>query len=155
MLRRKALESLKPDVIIEINGKKVKVTSVTSLKTLVEEYEFDEPATFDPGSGTEETFISSLEVNDKIFRISEQGQNGLAVDNSKRSCKLSIMILYKFCTTHMTTFLYKIIFLNILLGKQNTFQKTRERCRSRNERVYRLRICHDILFRRCHWNKNI
>ena len=83
MLRRKALESLKPDVIIEINGKKVKVTSVTSLKTLVEEYEFDEPATFDPGSGTEETFINSVEVNNKIFFILEQRANGLVDRLSK------------------------------------------------------------------------
>ena len=77
MLRRKALESLKPDVIIEVNGTKVKITSVTSLKTLVEEYEFDQPATFDPGSGTEETFINSVEVNNKIFFF-EQRANGLA-----------------------------------------------------------------------------
>ena len=99
MLRRKAIESLKPDVIIVVNGKKVKITSVTSVKSAVEEYELDEPATYDPGSGTAETFINSVEVNDKIFLISEQGHNDL-VENSKRSCKLIIMILYKFCT-HM------------------------------------------------------
>ena len=35
MLRRKAIEFLQPDVTIEINGRKVKVTNVTSVKTLV------------------------------------------------------------------------------------------------------------------------
>ena len=62
MLRRKALENLKPDVIIVVNGTKVKITSVTSVKSAIEEYELDEPATYDPGSGTAETFINSVEV---------------------------------------------------------------------------------------------
>ena len=75
MLRRKALEFLQPDVTIEINGRKVKVTNVTSVKTLIEEYELDEPATFDPGSGTIEAFVTSAEVNDKIFLILEQGHS--------------------------------------------------------------------------------
>ena len=88
MIKRKALESLKHEVIIEVNGKKVKISNVTSVKTVSQEWTLDEPSKYDPGSGTEETFISSLEVNDKIFRISEQGQNGLAVENSKRSCIL-------------------------------------------------------------------
>ncbi len=62
-----------PSCVVVNGGKKVKVTNVTSVKTTVEEYELDEPATFDPGSGTAETFITSFEVNDKISLISEQG----------------------------------------------------------------------------------
>jgi len=63
MIKRKALESLKPDVIIEVNGKKVKISNVTSVKTAVQEWTLDEPSKYDPGSGTEETFINSVEGN--------------------------------------------------------------------------------------------
>ena len=62
MIKRKALESLKPDVVIEVNGKKVKISNVTSVKTAVQEWTLDEPSKYDPGSGTEETFINSVEV---------------------------------------------------------------------------------------------
>ena len=71
MLRRKALENLKPDVIIVVNGTKVKITSVTSVKSAIEEYELDEPATYDPGSGTAETFINSVEVKWQKKDLSE------------------------------------------------------------------------------------
>ena len=136
MIKRKALESLKHEVIIEVNGKKVKISNVTSVKTVSQEWTLDEPSKYDPGSGTEETFINSVEVNDKIFLISEQGHNDL-VENSKRSCKLIIMILYKFCT-HMrhANFSFLNNFSNILLGKQNSVQKTRGRCHMRNKRVF-------------------
>ena len=62
MIKRKALESLKPDVVIEVHGKKVKISNVTSVKTAVQEWTLDEPSKYDPGSGTEETFINSVEV---------------------------------------------------------------------------------------------
>ena len=53
------------------------ITNVTSIKTLVEVYELDEPVTFDAGSGTLESFITSAEVSNKVFLILEQGPNGL------------------------------------------------------------------------------
>ena len=72
MIKRKALESLKPDVIIEVNGKKVKISNVTSVKTAVQEWTLDEPSKYDPGSGTEETFINSVEVNNKTLFINKR-----------------------------------------------------------------------------------
>ena len=62
---------------IETNGRKITITNVTSIKTLVEVYELDEPATFDAGSGTLESFITSAEVSNKVILILEQGPNGL------------------------------------------------------------------------------
>ena len=92
MIKRKALESLKPDVIIEVNGKKVKISNVTSVKTAVQEWTLDEPSKYDPGSGTEETFINSVEVNNKIFFLFWSKE-----PTALQRRRVVLEILYKFC----------------------------------------------------------
>ena len=103
MIKRKALESLKPDVIIEVNGKKVKISNVTSVKTAVQEWTLDEPSKYDPGSGTEETFINAVEVNNKSGGFSK--------------------FLYKFCA-QPCIFLF-LFFLN--LYSRSTFSFAHQR----------------------------
>ena len=65
MILRNALASTKPVVTIEVNGQQIKITAKIMVKTIIQEFTLDKPCTYDPGSGTPDTFINSLQAQFK------------------------------------------------------------------------------------------
>ena len=74
MILRNALASTKPDVTIEVNGQQIKITAKIMVKTIVQEFTLDKPCTYDPGSGTPDTFINFLQGNTLITKKASNNQ---------------------------------------------------------------------------------
>merc|ERR1711879_861342 len=74
MILRNALASTKPDVTIEVNGQQIKITAKIMVKTIVQEFTLDKPSTYDPGSGTPDTFINFLQGNTLITKKANNNQ---------------------------------------------------------------------------------
>ena len=75
MVKRKLFASSKPDVVIEVDGNKLKIHNITSLVTLSAEFTLDEPYENDFG-GEKVIYITTM----------EEGSNKLVtklVDNGK------------------------------------------------------------------------
>ena len=50
MIKRKVLASTSPDIVITVNGKNMKIDTITSVKTLNLEFTLDIPYKTDPGN---------------------------------------------------------------------------------------------------------
>ena len=61
MIARKTISSMKPDIIVTVDGKKWKIEQKTGLKTIVIEFNLDEVSEYDPGSGTVGKYFNSLD----------------------------------------------------------------------------------------------
>ena len=67
MAIRLAMGKTKPDIIIEVNGKKIKITTITTLRTVVKEFTLDEPYESEiPGVSKKDTYITTLEGGNKL-----------------------------------------------------------------------------------------
>ena len=68
MIARKTISSMKPDIIVTVDGKKWKIEQKTSLKTIVIEFNLDEVSEYDPGSGTVGKYFNSLDGNKLVTK---------------------------------------------------------------------------------------
>merc|ERR1711874_485061 len=73
MIKRKVLTSTAPDVVIVVDGKNVKVDTITSVKTLKLEFVLDTPYDHDPGTGEVGKYVTSIEGNDMVTKNAATG----------------------------------------------------------------------------------
>ena len=57
MIKRKVLASTSPDIVITVNGKNMKIDTITSVKTLNLEFTLDTPYKTDPGNHQMKSFL--------------------------------------------------------------------------------------------------
>jgi len=61
MMQRKVIAKTSPDILVEVNGNDVSMTTVTSLKTMVFKYTLGQEYEADPGTGRSCKYITTRE----------------------------------------------------------------------------------------------
>lgn len=69
MVVRKAMASTKPDITIEVDGNKFTITTSTTLKTMKVEFTLGEAYEADPGVGTKDTYLTTMEGNKLVTKV--------------------------------------------------------------------------------------
>merc|ERR1712037_1033445 len=73
MIKRKLLAGTSPDIVITVDGKNMKIDTITSVKTLNLEFTLDTPYKTDPGTGEVSEYITSLEGNVLVTKKADTG----------------------------------------------------------------------------------
>ena len=72
IVKRKLFASTKPDIVIEVDGKKFKVQTVMPKRTINAEFTLDEPYENDM-KGEKETYLTTLDGNKLVTKVVSSG----------------------------------------------------------------------------------
>merc|ERR1712150_414195 len=72
LVRRKLFASTKPDIVIEVDGKKFKVQTVMPKRTINAEFTLDEPYENDM-KGEKEKYLTTLDSNKLVTKVVSSG----------------------------------------------------------------------------------
>jgi hypothetical protein len=73
MLMRKTISATSPDIVVEINGSKYTVSTITTLKTIKIEFTLGATYEADPGTGKKGNYITTLEGNSLVTKDAGSG----------------------------------------------------------------------------------